>query len=197
MSDLPIFRYAEVLLIYAEAKAELGELTQGDLDISINKIRERVGMPYLQLAGLVADPVLSARYPNVGEAVILEIRRERRVELAMEGFRYDDLMRWKAGPLLAETFEGMYIPSMGEIDLDKDGTIDIALVEEEVPQSERKAGVGYIIVGAEIALSNETEGNIIVHPNLTKVFDENKHYLFPLPRTELLLNENLTQNPGW
>lgn len=197
VNDLPIFRYAEVLLIYAEAKVELGELAQGDLDISINKLRERVGMPYLQLTGLVADPVLSARYPNVGEAVILEIRRERRVELAMEGFRYDDLMRWKAGPLLAETFEGMYIPSMGEIDLDKDGTMDIALVEEEVPQSERKPGAGYIIVGEEIALSNETEGNIIVHPNLTKVFDENKHYLFPLPRTELLLNENLTQNPGW
>lgn len=48
-NDLPVFRYAEVLLNYAEAKAELGTLTQDDLDQSINLIRRRVGMPDLNM----------------------------------------------------------------------------------------------------------------------------------------------------
>jgi hypothetical protein len=57
-NDLPIFRYAEVLLNFAEAKAELGQLSQEDVDNTINKIRNRVGMPGLTLAGLTADPLL-------------------------------------------------------------------------------------------------------------------------------------------
>lgn len=48
-NDLPLFRMAEIYLNYAEAKAELGEITQGDLDISINKIRARAKMPDLNL----------------------------------------------------------------------------------------------------------------------------------------------------
>lgn len=154
-------------------------------------------MPLLELTGSEIDPVLSAQYPYVQETVILEIRRERRVELAMEGFRYDDLMRWKAGPLLAETFRGMYFPSLGARDLDMDGKTDVAPVKTQIPQSERKPGVTYIIIGEDLSLSEETRGNIVVQPNISKVFDEKKHYLFPLPRTELLLNKNLTQNPGW
>lgn len=196
-NDLPIFRYAEVLLIHAEALAELGRLTQGDLDLSINLLRDRVGMPHMGLA-MPIDPVLANRYPNVTgprQVAILEIRRERRVEMAMEGLRYDDLMRWKAGPLLARTFEGMYFPRTGEHDLDRDGIIDVALVEAE--PADRKSGVQYLILGNVFVLSEGDRGNIITHPDVIKVFDEGKHYLFPLPRTELLLNENLVQNPGW
>lgn len=94
-----IFRYAEILLNYAEAKAELGECTQLVLDRSINLLRDRVGMPHLtQGIGFV-----DSNWPNWEvpvSALINEIRRERRVELAAEGFRFDDLRRWKAGKLL-------------------------------------------------------------------------------------------------
>ena len=112
-TPLPIFRYAEVLLNYAEAMAELGLLNQIEADRSINLLRARVNMPKLILAGLTADPQLVDLYEGVEGAppltpTILEVRRERRIELAMEGFRYYDLMRWKQGRLLARTFYGAY-----------------------------------------------------------------------------------------
>lgn len=86
-------RYAEVLLNYAEAKAELGTLTQEDLDITINLLRDRVGMPHMQLNNLVHDP--DWFFPDLSP-IINEIRRERTVELFTEGFRLDDLFRWAA-----------------------------------------------------------------------------------------------------
>ena len=93
-----IMRFGEALLIYAEAMAELGggTISQADLDISINLLRARVGMPPLS-----ATPQMDPRYANDGiSAVLAEIRRERRIELFMEGFRYDDLRRWKQGAKL-------------------------------------------------------------------------------------------------
>ena len=101
-ADFPAYRYSEVLLTYAEALAELGTITQADLDKSVNLLRNRAGLPALVLAvaNANADPILAAQYPAVSGAnrgVILEIRREKRVEFAMEGYRYDDLMRWGAG----------------------------------------------------------------------------------------------------
>lgn len=84
--DRPILRYAEVLLIYAEAKFELtNSITDADLNISINLLRTRAKIAKLTNA-LVTDNNLSMRD---------EIRRERRVELAQEGHRYWDIIRWK------------------------------------------------------------------------------------------------------
>ena len=100
--DLPVFRYAEVLLNFAEAKAELGTITQDDIDRSIKLLRNRVNMPNLKLADANSNPdaILETPeygYPNVdkgaNKGVILEIRRERTIELAFEGLRYNDLMR--------------------------------------------------------------------------------------------------------
>lgn len=96
-NDIHILRYAEVLLTYAEAKMEQGTLTQADLDISINLLRDRVGMKKMVLTELAAAGM------NVRE----EIRRERRVELALEGQRYFDIKRWKQGALLAADVTGM------------------------------------------------------------------------------------------
>jgi hypothetical protein len=87
------FRYAEVLLNYAEAKAELGTITQADLDKSIGLLRARVAMPGLSLAGITTDP--NWAFPTLSP-VINEIRRERRVELATEGLRWPDIARWAA-----------------------------------------------------------------------------------------------------
>ena len=86
-------RYAEVLLNYAEAKAELGTLSQADLDISINLLRDRVAMPHLDLGNITADP--NWEYPDLSP-IINEVRRERLVELVSEDFRQDDLFRWAA-----------------------------------------------------------------------------------------------------
>ncbi len=106
-----IFRYSEVLLNYAEAQAELNACTQAVLDESVNLLRERVGMPKLTVEVGFTDP----SWPGWEVAVsplINEIRRERRVELAAEGFRFDDLRRWKAGKLLenVKTYSGARDP---------------------------------------------------------------------------------------
>jgi len=110
-----IFRYAEVLLNFAEAKAELGELTQQDLDDSINLLRERAGMPGLTPNVGFVDPDWPAWEVSIS-ALLNEIRRERRIELAAEGFRFDDLMRWSAGRLLEnpETYLGALDPETAE-----------------------------------------------------------------------------------
>ena len=133
--DLPAFRYGEVLLNFAEAKAELGTLTQADLDKSVNKIRERAGMPALELAAANANPdpyMTSDEYgfsnvSGANQGVILEIRRERAVELMQEGFRWDDLVRWAAGPCIDQSIEGMYFAGAGQFDFNGDGAVDVIL----------------------------------------------------------------------
>lgn len=95
-NDIIMIRYAEVLLNYVEAKERLGTLSQEDLDITINKIRDRVGMVHLKLNDL----------PQ-GSDIRQEIQRERRVELFFEGHRYFDIIRWKQGELLAEDLLGV------------------------------------------------------------------------------------------
>jgi hypothetical protein len=119
--DFPVLRYAEVLLTYAEAGAELGELTEQDLASTINKLRHRVGVVDMTL-DVETDPVIASCFPDVSSPVILEIRRERRVELALEGLRMADLMHWKAGKLLEEVSKGIYFPSLGKFDLTETGS---------------------------------------------------------------------------
>jgi len=110
-----IFRYGKLLLDYAEAKAELGEITQEVLDQTINVLRDRVGMPHLTVDVGFVDP----NWPDWEVPVtplINEIRRERRIELAAEGSRWDDLVRWKAGKLVenVKTVLGARDPITGE-----------------------------------------------------------------------------------
>lgn len=113
--DICVFRYGEVLLNYAEAKAELGECDQSVLDQSINKLRARVGMPPMSVNISFTDPNWPSWEVPVSP-IINEIRRERRVELANEGFRWDDLCRWKAGKLIEneKTYLGARDPETGE-----------------------------------------------------------------------------------
>ncbi len=201
ITDMPIFRYAEVLLNYAEAKAERGVLTQADLDISVKLTRDRVGMPNISLAAANTDPdpYLAAQYKNVtgtNKGVILEIRRERRIELVMENyFRWDDLIRWKEGHLLTQVFKGMYFPGPGEFDLDADGDTDLIIYEGTKPGVNN---VQLLKLGSEILLENGNKGgNIMVNSHINKKFDETRDYLYPIPQQELLLNTNLKQNPNW
>ncbi|RIJ48879.1 RagB/SusD family nutrient uptake outer membrane protein [Maribellus luteus] len=203
--DLPVYRYAEVLLNYAEAKAELGTLIQADLDESVNLIRQRAGMPNLDMNAANANPdrYLSdaeTGYPNVtgaNKGVILEIRRERGIELNQEGFRFDDLVRWKAGYCIDQSTYGMYFPGPGAYDLSGDGQADVTLYANGTPKPDVTSGVAYEI-GNEIILSGGNKGYIYYHKNIERTaFDEGRDYLYPIPINERSLNHNLTQNPGW
>ncbi len=203
-NDMPVFRTAEVYLNYAEARAELGELNQTDLDISVNKIRARVSMPAINMdqANADPDPYLldeTTGYPNVTKSantgVILEIRRERTVELILEGFRYWDIMRWKEGKRFERPFYGMRLDGVGEYDLDRNGTVDFIVYEGDAPATAQ--GVVYKSL-SELNLSSGTEGNIVLHGDIKRSFDESKDYLYPIPTEDIVLTQGVVkQNPGW
>lgn len=204
-SDWPLMRAAEVYLNYAEAKAELGTLKQEDLDISVNKIRTRAKMPDLILddANSKPDAYLAACYPNVeqgaNKGVILEIRRERTIELVMEGLRQWDLFRWKEGKQMFNhyiPYLGLYIPGVGTYDMDGDGTPDLEIYETTATsQCDNKKKLD-----KDIYLSNGTSGYIIGFPKVTygKDWKEERDYLWPIPADQRVLTQGvLSQNPGW
>ena len=196
---MPVFRASEVYLNYAEAKAELEQLTQADLDMSVNKVRARVSMPPIE-ANVEPDPYLLDEvtgYPNVTkgkyQGVILEIRRERTVELMLEGFRYWDLMRWKEGKRFERRFYGMRLDGAGEYDLDRNGVVDFVVYERDAPPT--VDGVVYKSL-AELNLSQE--GYIELHADVERKFDESKDYLYPIPTEDIVLTQGVVkQNPGW
>ncbi len=194
-NDLPLFRYAEILLNYAEAKAELGTITQADLDATINKIRDRVGMPYLRM-DVTVDPWLVECYPNAPQnGVILEIRRERTVELVGEGFRYYDIMRWKEGKCFEKPFLGVYFPAPGEYDLDGDGQYDVCLHNGDAGNSQATA---VLRLNENVYLSEGDKGYLIQHKDLKRTWNEDRDYLYPIPtKDRILTGFALTQNPGW
>lgn len=184
-TDAPVIRFGEVLLNYAEAAAELGTLTQTDLDKTINKLRSRPGiaMPALQVIGnqpavnnfVYDDP---QRDPTVS-SLIWELRRERRIELALEGFRLDDLKRWKKLELTdtkanVDINRGAWIKKS-----DFPGIKDVYL--------ENNSSEGYIVP----AFKEESQ----------RIFDNPRVYLSPLPLDQIKLYKDkgitLTQNPGW
>ena len=219
-NDYILFRAAEVYLNYAEAKAELGTLTQEDLEISIKKIRDRVGMPNIDMDAANANPdpylcALESGYQNVtgpNKGVILEIRRERTIELLLEGFRYYDIIRWKEGKMFEQPFLGMYFPGLTQGSGDNrydvfdmnDGIagdkekVDICIYTGKKPSVKniRK----FYKLGDEFVLTNGDKGNIICHDieKEPRQWNEERDYFFPIPTTERsLTNGALTQNPGW
>ena len=206
-NDLPLMRLGEILLIYAEAKAELGTLTQADLDKSINQLRDRVGMPHMVLSELTIDPTLEQQYPNVNgnlKNAILEIRRERRVELACEGFRKDDILRWKVRKLL-EMPQGVYIAELNTVfDVTGDGVTDVGvfLNKESVKPIYKKKVLYYLEEQGEktsISLSEGDHGYIILTNDITnpKKFIEPKYYYYPIPKNQFTYNPNLRQTIFW
>ncbi len=209
-TDWSVFRYPEVLLNYAEAKAELGELTAEDVAKTIDLIRDRVGMPALDMAAANAapDPLMDSFYPNVEEGtnkgVILEIRRERTVELVCEGFRQWDMLRWREGAQLAPSsngldgFYGCYFSALGEHDMNGDNQPDICLWSGTKPAE--KEGVISIEVGEgkEMQLTGETSGYVVRFRGYDYTWDENRDYLWPIPSDQRVITGGaLTQNPGY
>lgn len=163
--DEILIRYAEVLVTYAEAVYEIDEsISDEDLNISINTLRKRFEGDPNQLPDLT-NSFVNLHSLNMRE----EIRRERRVELCGESFRYDDLIRWK--------------------------TAETELPQTIIGAKFDAASYPNIIPGKDFNLTED--GFILVQKGTSRTFETNKHYLFPLPLREISLNSNLTQNPNW
>jgi hypothetical protein len=165
--DQIVMRYAEILLIYAEAKIELNQVDQTVLD-AINAVRARAyGVP--QSA--------TTQYPavtTIAQADLRKIlRRERRIEFAFEGRRYMDLLRWK----IAETVfnKPIYGVPFSKADYPLAGTP--AFDANDIPL--------YDALASKLTKID------------TRSFNPSKNYLWAVPYNELALNKDLGQNPGW
>ncbi len=178
------YRYAEALLNLIEAKAELGTATQADVDKTINLLRKRVGMPNLVIANIAIDP--NWQFPGLSP-LINEIRRERRVEFAVEGYRHDDIWRWAAAGVLIDGWKpkgakrAQFMGMLANPEDPSEGTLD-EIVTSLYPIDES----GYIF---------PYKNNVVGANGFN--FRTDRDYLNPLPADQLLLNPQLTQNPGW
>lgn len=205
-TDWPLIRYAEVLLNLAEAKAELGILTDADVKATIDPIRARVGMVAMSTVPTEVDPLMKEYYPNASGqqlAAILEIRRERTIELFSEGFRQADLLRWKEGkwltPSATHGFQGIYVPVLGAYDLDGDGKDDVLFYDANgTKPSTSVAATNQIPIGTNFTLSEGTKGYLSYFSTEDYVWNEGRDYLYPIPLEQLQFSKTeLTQNPGW
>jgi hypothetical protein len=191
--NYPLIRYAEVLLIYAEATCELGSgsISDADLDLSINLIRARAG---------VADLTNDLISPYSDLTMLGEIRRERAIELFGENFRFDDIKRWgiaveELGYNICVTYI-QYDGTSCEYETAEDPRLEDGTLiydesvwtngltdEEETPST--YAGI-----------ASTKPGALIISPSSDRLFTT-RHYLDAIPTDQINLNESLVQNPGW
>ncbi|GHT41614.1 hypothetical protein AGMMS49965_11690 [Bacteroidia bacterium] len=192
LQSLIYFRYGETLLIYAEAKAELGTINQDDLDKSINKLRQRLVPPMPDLTmGVATDP--NFEFASL-TPIIQAVRRERKVELACEGFRVDDIKRWAAAgelivgkePVGAKLAQWDGFKFEDYMPLSLPDTARQKIFDERVSLLVVDAN-GYIKIFKN-TLNGGTQGY---------KFNEDRDYLYPIPTNQLTLNKKLGQNPGW
>lgn len=204
INSVSIFRLGEVLLNYAEAKAELGTLTNADWALSVGALRKRAGITGgLTTLPTVVDNYLKTNYfPDINDPILLEVRRERGIELCLEGFRFDDIVRWKRGELMQMEWNGMYVPSLNTpMDLNEDGILDVAFYKTTAPT--KVSGVTYVEVTPLIAgkpnsqlLAGDTSGELTWLNNIPRKWLD-KNYYYPIPTGDIITNPNLKQNPGW
>ena len=201
-NDIPLFRYAEVLLNYAEAKAEMGNLTDAEWTKTIGALRSRAGIT----GGITTKPTVVDTYfqqnyfPEISDPVILEIRRERSIELVLEGSRFTDLKRWKKGELMTMRWTGIYVPELNvQMDLDKDGTNDVLFYQGAKP-----TGLPASCTPVDVSdnnqqgLTNGTYGHLTWSDNDPRIwYADGRQYYYPIPAMAIVKNTNLVQNPGW
>ncbi|NLX65653.1 MAG: RagB/SusD family nutrient uptake outer membrane protein [Bacteroidales bacterium] len=203
-NNVIVFRYAEVLLNYAEAKAELGTLTDDDWSKTIGLLRARAGITGgLNQKPTQVDNYLQERFfPGISNPEILEIRRERAIELSFEGFSWSDICRWKVGDLVTNVWDGIYVPELDvPYDMNGDGIKDVCFTKNLNPDKE--PGVYYLYVGEKLAngaTSNSqlgSDGHTLVFMKDQKRTWNDKLYFYPIPAVDVVKNPNLGQNPGW
>lgn len=199
-NDVPIARYAEVLLNYAEAKAELGTLTDADWEKTIGALRSRAGITGgLDKKPTTADPYMMSIYTGVTDPVILEIRREREIELILEGLRLNDLKRWACGKLWeTAAWDGIYIPALNTpLDLNGDGTNDVFVTEDSKYSGPYKSIAMHTGANLKVVkLADDTKGGYRLNYEISRVWNDNM-YIYPIPEIVIQKNPNLKQNPGW
>jgi starch-binding outer membrane protein, SusD/RagB family len=177
-NDVVIMRYADVMLMYAEAKIELGEIDQSVLD-AINKVRARAyGVNFTN----------TTAYPAVTTTNQTELRRilrtERRMEFAMEGRRYMDIIRWR----LAEKVLNRDIYGMLDVADLRAKVVNPGLWFFPSTPSIDEDGIADLLPMYEAGL---------IRRLAQRRFDATKQYLWPIPSKEVMINENLAQNPGY
>lgn len=198
-TDAPVMKLNEVMLNYIEAAAELAELgqytlTQADFDKTINAIRDRQStqMPHVTLAGNalkvngveINDPDRDATV----KPIIWEIRRERRVELAYEGLRFNDLRRWG---------------KLEYADMTKNKKLNMGAWINKADYPENAEALAKITLCDENGnIVTGNEGYIMPITEVAKMrVMADKDYLYPIPVDQITMYENhgfkLTQNPGW
>lgn len=181
-TDAPIFRMGEILVNHAEAAFELDRFDQSVANATINKLRERAHIAQMNISEIndSFDPKRDSDVPPI----LWEIRRERRVELMAEGFRFRDIRRWKKGEYLNKIPKGVYVTKTEMEDgyVTKDPSIDKFDLVIDGSDAGR-----VIIYGTK---DNPSLGT----PNPGWI---DKYYLSPLPIEDLLLNKALKQNPGY
>ncbi|MBQ6015244.1 MAG: RagB/SusD family nutrient uptake outer membrane protein [Bacteroidales bacterium] len=203
-NDVPLLRYAEVLLNYAEAKAELGTITAEDWSKTIGALRRRAGITGGDLDKLptVVDTYLqSTFYPNVTSPVILEVRRERAIELILEGFRLIDLKRWACGSNWQNApWDGVYIPALDSpIDLNGDGVNDVYVTADANYQKNGTYKSIAMTLNAQQKankITGDPNGGYLLGYDMPRKWNDNM-YIYPVPENVIQKNTNLTQNPGW
>ena len=193
-NSISMLRYAEVLLNFAEAKAELNQMDASIWSQTIGALRTRAGVSAAEPA--VADDYLKTVYfPEISDRYLLEVRRERGIELVYEGLRYPDLLRWKKGKLLEMQWKGIYVPAKGlPMDLDGNGTPDVAFVD--AAPAIKVPGVIYYTLTGSAKLSGGSKGFITWRDDEARRFEDKKYY-HPISNADIVLNPNLVQNIGW
>lgn len=173
---LPIIRYAEGLLAYAEAAAELEMWSDDIANKTLKALRERAGVKYLA-------PAKDANFTDFGYTltpVLQEIRRERRSELALQGFRLDDLMRWKADKLIVgKRGKGAYVGD------------ESILFKSYSPDNQKR-------IRERLTLDDNKWADPMAGTLPSGYqFHADRDYLLPIPPSELELNKKLRQTPKW
>lgn len=193
-TSIPIIRYAEILLTYAEAKCELDEFDETVWNETIKPLRERAGVDGMMPA--TADPYMIEYFlGTVTDNALLEIRRERGCELILENVRWDDDMRWGMGKLAERPWYGVYVGELDKAyDMDGDGKDDVCFVRKEPERPQ--AGITYRVLGDDFSLTDGDSGYIECYIRMTRKWDDKK-YVRPIPTTALNDNPALGQNYGW
>ena len=174
-------------------------MSQSDVDLTINALRERAGFDFekyptakLTVGQEPADPRLDKIYADkldyTVSPLLREIRRERRIELAIENHRYEDLMRWKAGKLLTVPLRGMNFLSVQDLYDGTHNTKPETAVAVELNKTVFVDENGFIICYPKSPYQNTIKG--------TLPWDDYRYY-GPIPKEELSMNENFVQNQGW
>lgn len=164
-NDCPIFRIEEVLLNYAEAAFELGQFSQTIADQTINKLRPRANVPNM-VVGLITPAFDTKRDADIAP-ILWEIRRERRVELMGDGFRFNDIKRWSKGQYMNKIVLGA-----------------------RVRVADYPTGVTFE------STSGTTYKNVKSLFTAVPAWND-KFYLEPIPTQEIVINPKLVQTTGW